>query len=660
MESSDFTLAKAGNLRHCQVQAMSELHVIEQMLAATARRRRWQRGWRGFWRGFLVAGAVWLLGLSLYKFLPLPEEVLLGAFLAGWLGPVVGFIKAFGQPITNAEAARWLDQEKHLKERLSTALEMSAGKKDGEWKRLLVSDAAAQAGQIDVPKLLPFHLPTAARWSLLLLALTLALGFVPEYRSVEYRQKRQDQAAMKEAGEKVAMLTKRSITNRPPVLENTKRVLDETIELGQQLQKAKLTRDDALKNIAEVTDKLKEQAKELAKNPSLQKMQQAAKTMGGDAAQTPESLQKQIESMKEALGENTPDTKTLNKLENEMEKLQKAAADMASKTGAEGEAAKKALSEAMAQMMKNMQAAGMDGAKLDEAMAALAAGKTDQFMKEMDAALQDLEKMKELAQALQNLQMAAQQLGKDLAEQLDRGQVAMAQKSLEDMKKQLQSGQMSKEEMQKLIEELKKAQKPGENYGKAGDAMSKALSQCQGGDKAGASQSLAEAIKALEDAQGQMADMQSLMSALENLKNAQMCVGNGQCWGTASRMGWGSKNCKGGAYDEMAAWFYHEKVYGKGTGGLKAGYGVDGTLGEADVQEPTDPLQASKVKGQISPGGQMPSITLKGVSIKGKSSVAFEEMAAAAQSEAESALTQDKVPRAYRGAVRDYFDDFKN
>jgi len=72
-----------------------------------------------------------------------------------------------------------------------------------------------------------------------------------------------------------------------------------------------------------------------------------------------------------------------------------------------------------------------------------------------------------------------------------------------------------------------------------------------------------------------------------------------------------------------------------------------------------DALKPTKVKGQLSPGGQMPSITLKGVSIKGQSKVQFEEAATAAQTEAQSALNQDQVPRAYRGAVRDYFDDLK-
>jgi hypothetical protein len=70
-------------------------------------------------------------------------------------------------------------------------------------------------------------------------------------------------------------------------------------------------------------------------------------------------------------------------------------------------------------------------------------------------------------------------------------------------------------------------------------------------------------------------------------------------------------------------------------------------------------LDPTKVRGQFSPGGPMPSISLKGVSIKGTSRVQFEEAATAAQTDAASALNQDKVPRAYQGPVKDYFDDLK-
>ena len=68
-------------------------------------------------------------------------------------------------------------------------------------------------------------------------------------------------------------------------------------------------------------------------------------------------------------------------------------------------------------------------------------------------------------------------------------------------------------------------------------------------------------------------------------------------------------------------------------------------------------LAPTKVRGQVTPGAAMPGITLRGVSIKGVSQVAYTEAVATAQEEAQSALNQDKVPRAYQNSVRDYFDD---
>ena len=70
-------------------------------------------------------------------------------------------------------------------------------------------------------------------------------------------------------------------------------------------------------------------------------------------------------------------------------------------------------------------------------------------------------------------------------------------------------------------------------------------------------------------------------------------------------------------------------------------------------------MVSTRIKGKINPKAPMPSITLRGVSIKGSSKVQFKEAVTAAQSDALNALNQDKVPRAYRDSVRDYFDDLK-
>ena len=83
-----------------------------------------------------------------------------------------------------------------------------------------------------------------------------------------------------------------------------------------------------------------------------------------------------------------------------------------------------------------------------------------------------------------------------------------------------------------------------------------------------------------------------------------------------------------------------------------------GNSDRGDGKVPDD-MVSTRIKAKINPKGSMPSFTLRGVSIKGSSKVQFKEAVTAAQSAVRNTLNQDKVPRAYRDSVRDYFDDLK-
>ena len=145
-----------------------------------------------------------------------------------------------------------------------------------------------------------------------------------------------------------------------------------------------------------------------------------------------------------------------------------------------------------------------------------------------------------------------------------------------------------------------------------------------------------------------------------------MCIGAGQGWGAGNRPT--SPATILTAADRAAASAPGRTKTPNGTasgaitGTIPASSGPTRTRAATPTAAPgelSEALKPTKVPGQFSPGGQMPSITLKGVSIKGQSKVAYEEAATAAQSDAQSALSQEKVPRAYQGAVKDYFDDLK-
>ncbi len=644
---------------------MSELQFIESVVRRTARRRRWQRAFCGLWQGVFVGSLVWLAALGVYKVFPVPAATLSWAGVLLAICAIGGVLRAIWRNPSLENTARWLDQRLHLKERLSTAMEVAHTQSPTEWRQLVLHDAAAHAKQLDERRLLPFSLPRVSRWALLVLALSVGLGFVPEYRSKAHLQKQADAAVIRETGRNLADLTRRGLEERKPALAATEQSLERVKDLGEQLAQAKLTRSEALRDLASVTDKLKDETRDLAKDPALRRLEQAARTPSSANAPSPADLQQKLDALQKALGDKATNPEALDKLKADLQKLQQAAAAMQAGDPAASEAQKQQLEKSLADLARKAAELGVSLPPLDEAIQALEASQVDKFLEDLNLAQTDLEKLAQMSKALQQLQMQVAQAGKDLAEQLEKGQATVAQATLKKMIKALQQANLSPEQMQKILAEVDKAIEPGSEYGKVGEFLKDAVKQMQEGNKPGAGQSLAKASDELQKLMDQMGDAQSLMATLANLDKASMCIGSCQ--------GWGMCQSKGGF-----------NPFGKRPGGGVGTWGEEGGDWEAsgdwteafdnsNVERPdqdprgvseraqslSDALTPTKLKGQFSPGGQMPSITLKGVSIKGTSKVRYEEAVTAAQADAQSALSQEKVPRAYQGAVKDYFDDLK-
>ena len=650
---------------------MSELQVIQTALAQAARRRRWQRAVNGLCRGLLVGGFIWLLALAAYKIFPIPTEILFGAAAFAAVPALVGFVHGWIRKMTLSETARWVDEQQKLQERLSTALELATAGGNENWRTLLISDAARFASKIDPRKMVPFRLPRASQWALLVLAFCAGLGFVPEYRSKEFLEKKQDAVAIKEAGKKIVELTRHNLEHRPPVLEPTRSALDKVEQLGLQLAKNPVTRTEALKDVSSVTEKLKDQLKQLGKDPAFKSLERAARESSKTGATTAGEIQKQMEALQKELGKGA-NSAALDKLKDELQKVQKGAAGLPNNDSPEAAAARQQMAETLSDLAKKAREMGQQLPSLDEAIAALQANKTDNFIKDLETATQDLEKLQEMAKTLQQLQQQATKMGKDLPEQLKFGQADAAQETLQKMIEQLKSANLSQEQMKKMLDEISRSVDPASPYGKAAEFLKQSAGQCKNGQKADAAQSLAKAADELKKALDEMQDAQALMASLEALKKAEWAIATKKCWGQCPSCGDKSgKCCKAGmckngktgrgvgTWADENNWFYPEMSERWDNSGFNRPDMDPRGLTDRGAPELADNLAPTKLRGQISPGGQMPSITLKGVSIKGQSSVAFQEAAAAAQSEADSALNQDQVPRAYQGAVRDYFDDLK-
>jgi hypothetical protein len=641
---------------------MSEFQVVQTTLERAVKRRRLARGLRGLWVGLLVGACLTLVTIAVYHFVPLPLGVVTFAGLIPLPCMAVGLLLGGWRKPDLKQAARWLDGRQHLQERLSTALEVSSQEAAGSWKDLIIADAAHHASRLDPRVLLPFHLPKTTRWALVLLALGAGLGFVPEYRSKTLLQKKNDAQNIKETGRLLAELTRHNLERRPPAIE-TQKSMEAVAGLGDQLAKQTLTRSDALKDLANVAEKLKDQLKEMGQDPALKRLEQAARSATGSESQSAAGLQKQLESLQKQLGSPTGNPEALDQLKKNLEKLEQAARGMADKNSAGNDAERQKLAGSLSALSKQAQDLGLQLPQLDDAISALAANQTDLFLKDLQAATTDLEKMRDMAKSLQQLQQQMEKLGKDLAEQLKNGQPEIAQQTLQKMITQLQAANLTPEQLKKMMDEVSKAVDPAGNYGKVAEHLKKAASQMQASDKSGAAQSLAAASEELNKLMQQMGDAQELQDTLDNLNMASMCIGTGQGWRTCLGMPAfrpGGKPGRGvGTWGDDSAEWDGQWTGGWDNSGIKRPDMDPRGQTDRGAGELSDALQPTKVKGQFSPGGPMPSITLKGVSIKGQSKIDYEQAAAAAQSDAQSALSQEKVPRAYQGAVKDYFDDLK-
>ena len=310
---------------------MSELQAIELTLQNTARRQRWQQAWRGFWRGLFVGALVWLVALLVFKLAPISMIVLPAAGVAALASMFVGFVVGWWRQPTLMQTARWVDAKQGLQERLSTAVEVAKSNIAENWKELIVTDAAKVVPQINPKKLLPYHLPRPAVWSVLILALAAGLGFVPEYRSPKFVQKQRDAEIIKDTGQRLADLTRRSLESRPPALEQTQKSLENVAELGDHLAKAQVTRAEALKDLSSVTEKLKEQVRELGRNPVFQSMEKAARSVERGGTPSSAELQKQIDSLQKSLGDQAKDPNALDKMKRDIQQAKEAAASLPDK-----------------------------------------------------------------------------------------------------------------------------------------------------------------------------------------------------------------------------------------------------------------------------------------------------------------------------------------
>ena len=623
------------------------------------KRRRWQQTWMGLWKGFFWGALLWLFTLIVFKLFPVPFEVLAWSGAVWVTMTIIGLARSLFKPVDLRETAQWVDDQCELKERFTAALEFQEKE---TWGNIILKDARHFIEQVNPSSLICFKLPSAAKWSVLVLAVSAGLGFAPEYRTEAFAEKKREEAIIKNAGKQLVTFIHQETKKRPPALKPTESVMADVAELASQMSKGKLKRSNALRDLAKVTEKLKNEHKSLDRIPALKRMQKAARTPAKSASpKNFSAMQKRMNSLKQQMGEHETPSSELQEMQRELDQLKQTASSLQSPEGGMTEALKQSLTQQLGEMAQKAAQTGISSEQLEAALASLKSGDLEKFLKHLGDAQIDMEKKAQTSSELQNLQMQMDQIGKNLAEQLEKGQVTFARQNLMDKSNKLTSGQLSEEEFQTMLKELQNAIPEATDYGIVQDFLKKASIQMQQGNEAGAAKYLKMAADELEKQMDQFGDMQSLMASLENLATAKMSVGNGMSWGQSNKPGFkpGGKPGKGvGTWgEEGGTWQNKLPQQAADNSGVTrpemAGKGPT-DRGEGKL---VDELTSTKVKGQFNPGAPMPSITLKGLSIKGQSRVEFTESVTSAQEDAQSALSQQRVPRAYQTTVRDYFDE---
>lgn len=623
------------------------------------KRRRWQQSWMGLWKGFFWGALLWLFTLIVFKLFPVPFEVLAWSGAVWVTMTIMGLARSLFKPVDLRETAQWVDDQCELKERFTAALEFQEKE---TWGNIILKDAGHFIEQVNPCNLICFKLPSAAKWSVLVLAVSAGLGFAPEYRTAAFAEKKREEAIIKNAGKQLVTFIHQETKKRPPALKPTESVMADVAELASQMSKGKLKRSNALRDLAKVTEKLKNEHKSLDRIPALKRMQKAARTPAESASpKNFSAMQKRMNSLKQQMGKHATPSSELQEMQRELDQLKQTASSLQSPEGGMTEALKQSLTQQLGEMAQKAAQTGISSEQLEAALASLKSDDLEKFLKHLGDAQIDMEKKAQTSSELQNLQMQMDQIGKNLAEQLEKGQVTFARQNLMDKSNKLTSGQLTEEEFQKMLKELQNAIPEATDYGIVQDFLKKASIQMQQGNEAGAAKYLKMAADELEKQMDQFGDMQSLMASLENLATAKMSVGNGMSWGQSNKPGFkpGGKPGKGvGTWgEEGGTWQNKLPQQAADNSGVTrpemAGKGPT-DRGEGKL---VDELTSTKVKGQFNPGAPMPSITLKGLSIKGQSRVEFTESVTSAQEDAQSALSQQRVPRAYQTTVRDYFDE---
>lgn len=566
-----------------------------QRQVARARNRLWMNLWFSTTARVATWGAA---GFAVF---------VLAARLSGWQMPwlliaaiaiagvvILGTIWSFVAAPTEAQAATALDQAAGFSERVSSSLYLTES--TDPFDEAVCVDAAAVASSVTVRKHLQLRWPSAATSAIAASLVALAMFLVPDdlFQPENGKSRVQNSVQVER--------TKVEVNKR---LENIKKMakgnpamsdMKEEIEKLEAMSETKMTNPQELRH--EGIKKIDHLADAVRKKQEDEKYDKVNET------------KRMLRALKEPTGEQTP--------------VQKLTRELA---GGDFKTAKQTLQ------------------KMQEQLATLKQESDKKFTEAMQKQLADLAKQLDQIGKQEQLQKKLEQAGIK-KEDIERMLQKLTKEDLEQMKKQLEKNGLSQNQIDKLAQQIQKQQGAKQAINQMSEQMQKAAQAAASGQMDSASsemQAAGEQLSEMESLEQGMNQLESTLSDLESAKN-DMNGSCKQCSGTGQKDGGDCSGCNGSGMQKG----------GGGNGGGQGGQG-QGRGGLAQKEQTNIGFKIERGKVETTKGRIIGQFLVDGEQVKGEASEEFVELIAAAERDAIDTVDNDRIPRQYQKAVREYF-----
>jgi hypothetical protein len=333
-------------------------------------------------------------------------------WVAALVGSLAGAIYGWTRPIAPLVAAQIADERAGLKERLSTAIELSRQETRSDLAEAQIADAAKHAQELQPSRVLPWRMPKQWRWLAGAAALLAAVIWVPELSIFHSHQEQKDAEAIRLQGEQLQSVAKQLEKKLPKGSDENQAIMaliaQQMKQLGKDMKNNRVPKKVAMLKANALQKDLKE-----AENRLGMKGDKSADKVAADLQDA--ARQKDARGDKDAA--NALRQMAQNVSKRDMDAAAKQLLDMAKKMQSgemKPEDAAKA-AETLEQMAKAMQGSNMDHAseQMKDAADKLkkAAEAARQMQQKLAGAKSDAERQQIQKQMQQQFQQQMAQAG---------------------------------------------------------------------------------------------------------------------------------------------------------------------------------------------------------------------------------------------------------